>query len=283
MTMQHEIGDMEALTVGIRILSALLGVPVLIYVLIAGSKVLTVITTLVSIIALWEFYSVFKGGDIIPFQKIGILSGTIINLAAGAYGQVSLDYAIAVIITCTMVCFIVMVIQHRARIPDLGVTLIGLIYVSLFMSTLLLIYSMAQGPIIVWLVFIIAWLGDTCAYFIGINFGRHKLCPEISPHKSVEGSIGGLLGSVLGAVVFGFIVQRFYKLDIGTPRLIYIGLIGGTAAQLGDLAASLIKRYAKVKDFGNIIPGHGGVLDRFDSILFTAPVVYYIIKAFISG
>jgi len=269
--------------VWIRILSALLGIPLLVFVLASGEKMLTAALVIVSSIALREFYGIFKRVDIFPFQAAGLISGVVINISAGVYGQAALAHASTVMIVCTLVCFAIMIVQNRARILDLGVTLVGIVYVSILLSMLLFVYSLEQGHIIIWLVFVIAWLGDTFAYFVGINLGRHKLCPRISPKKSVEGAIGGLLGSVLGSVAFGLIVLELYRLDLSLLMLAFVGLIGGIMGQLGDLAASILKRYAGVKDFGNLMPGHGGVLDRFDSILFTVPVVYYIIGMLVSS
>lgn len=261
-----------------RIASALLAIPLLVFVLVTGGGILLTALTIVSVIALWEFYNTFKGTGIYPFYTVGMPAGVIINIIMGIYNEAALAYVIAVIIFCTLICFMVMIVQSRARILDLGITLIGLVYISLLMSMLFLIYSMEHGPVIIWLVFIVAWIGDTFAYFIGINFGRNKLCPEISPKKSVEGAMGGLLGSILGAIVFGIVVKKALGLETSLPGLASVGLIGGVMSQLGDLTASVLKRYANVKDFGNIMPGHGGVLDRFDSILFAVPVIYYIIE-----
>ncbi len=261
-----------------RISSALLAIPLLVAVLALGGKILLIVLTAVSTIALWEFYNTFHTTDVRPFYMIGILTGAIINITMGVYSNAALTYVTAAVVFCTLTCFVAMIAQNKARILDLGVTLLGLIYVSLLMSMIFLIYSMDHGPIIIWLVFIIAWIGDTFAYFVGINFGKHKLCPEISPKKSVEGAIGGIFGSVLGTLVFGLIVHRITGLKVHNLRLIPISLIGGIMAQMGDLAASLLKRYANIKDFGKLMPGHGGILDRFDSILFTTPVIYYIIE-----
>jgi phosphatidate cytidylyltransferase len=265
---------MEGLTVWIRIISALLGIPLLVLVLVTGGGVLTAALTVVTLIALREFYCAFERVDVLPFQTAGLLSAAAIIITAGIYGRKGLELTSTIIIACMMVCFVMMIIQNKARITDLGVTLVGIVYIPVIFSLLLIMYNREMGPFMVWLVFVVAWLGDTFAYFIGISLGRHKLCPSISPKKSVEGAIGGLFGSVLGSATFGYIVWRLYGLDLGAANLAAVAFIGGISAQLGDLTASIIKRYAGVKDFGEIMPGHGGILDRFDSILFTIPVVY---------
>lgn len=258
----------------IRIISALLGIPLLVFVLVTGGGILTAALTVVTLIALREFYCAFEKVDVFPFQTAGLLSAAAIIITAGIYGRKALELTATIIIACMMVCFVIMIIQNKARITDLGVTLVGIVYIPVIFSMLLIMYNREMGPFMVWLVFVVAWLGDTFAYFIGISLGRHKLCPSISPKKSVEGAIGGLFGSVLGSATFGYIVWRLYGLDLGAANLAAVAFIGGISAQLGDLTASIIKRYAGVKDFGEIMPGHGGILDRFDSILFTIPVVY---------
>lgn len=272
--MQKGIEGMGGLTVWIRIISALLGIPLLVFVLTTGGKALTVALTVVALMALAEFYGVFKAKGIFPFQAIGLISSAAINVVAGIYGQKVFGLTVTIIIACTVACFIIMIIQNRARLDDLGITLVGIVYIPVIMSLLQIIYNRDQGHILVWLVFVIAWLGDTLAYFTGISLGRHKLCPSISPKKSVEGAVGGLLGSVAGSIAFGYFAWNLYGMDLGMVNLAVIGLIGGISAQLGDLTASIIKRYAGVKDFGSIMPGHGGILDRFDSVLFTIPIVY---------
>ena len=115
------------------------------------------------------------------------------------------------------------------------------------------------------------------AYFTGYFLGKHKLCPKISPKKTIEGSIGGIIGSVVLSALFGYFF--FERILI---HCIIIGIIGGIVSQFGDLTASVFKRKMGIKDYGNLIPGHGGILDRFDSVLFTAPMVYYYIMLVLS-
>ena len=129
------------------------------------------------------------------------------------------------------------------------------------------------------LAFIGAWLPDTMAYFAGSFFGKHKLIPKISPNKTVEGAIGGLLGSVVFYAVYGVILTKL-GFSVSFLRMLILSLICGVMSQFGDLSASVIKRAYNKKDFGNLIPGHGGLLDRVDSLIFVTPIVYYFIKFF---
>ena len=129
----------------------------------------------------------------------------------------------------------------------------------------------------VWLIFISSWICDTCAYLAGMAFGKHKLAPVLSPKKSVEGAIGGVVGSAAVGALFGWLFLD--KLFVGQNMVWVIALICGVGAvisQVGDLAASGIKRNHEIKDYGKLIPGHGGIMDRVDSVLFTAPIIYYL-------
>jgi phosphatidate cytidylyltransferase len=136
----------------------------------------------------------------------------------------------------------------------------------------------------VWVVILSAFGTDIFAYFTGMALGSRKLCPQISPKKTVEGAIGGVLGSVLLCGLFGF-----FFLPLGFSNCIVIGIVGGVTSQLGDLSASVLKRKIGIKDWSSLIPGHGGILDRFDSVLFTAPFVFYYLNilvyvtAFLAG
>jgi phosphatidate cytidylyltransferase len=266
---------------GIRIISALLGIPLLISVLYYGNWIFILAVAIVCVTGMYEFYGVFGKLHAKPFGMVGYTAGLILILTMGLYGERAAFLLPALLICCTIACFIMMILSKTARINDLAITILGIVYVSVFGSLLLLIRMGSYGQYFIWLVFLLAWLGDTFAYFIGINLGRHKLCPEISPKKSVEGAVGGLMGSVIGAFVFGAAFGKSTGIGFDWVHYLVIGITGGLMAQMGDLSASLIKRAAGVKDFGNIIPGHGGILDRFDSILFTAPIVYYYMKLFI--
>ncbi len=156
----------------------------------------------------------------------------------------------------------------------MAITLLGFLYVPIFFSFIVLVNNKTYGNYLVWLIFISAWLCDTTAYYVGKYLGKNKLCPKVSPKKTIEGSIGGIIGASLACTIFGMVIFRL-GVNIGIIHYILIGLICGIVCQFGDLVASSIKRYAGVKDYSNLIPGHGGILDRFDSILFSSVAVYY--------
>ena len=152
----------------------------------------------------------------------------------------------------------------------------GLVYVAVMLSFILLTRNLENGHLLVWLIFFCSWGCDTCAYCVGVLIGKHKMAPVLSPKKSIEGAVGGVAGAAgLGAV---------YAAIIHAPVVEYavICAVGALISMVGDLAASAIKRNRGIKDYGKLIPGHGGILDRFDSVIFTAPVIYYMAK-FILG
>jgi len=142
------------------------------------------------------------------------------------------------------------------------------------------VIGLEYGNILIWLLFVSAWATDSMAYFTGMAIGKHKLCPKISPKKTVEGAIGGILGCVVFDILFIYIISRFNTFSVNYTNAIILALLASVFSQIGDLAASRIKREYDVKDFGNLIPGHGGILDRFDSALLISPVVYYILLIF---
>lgn len=153
----------------------------------------------------------------------------------------------------------------------------NMFYACVPFSFLYLTRELEHGVYLVWLIFISSWICDTCAYFAGVTLGRHKLAPVLSPKKSVEGAVGGVIGSIVVGALFSWLLLVPVT---GDASMIWIVAVisgaGAVISQVGDLAASAIKRNHEIKDYGKLIPGHGGVMDRFDSVLFTAPIIYYL-------
>ncbi|NCB41779.1 MAG: phosphatidate cytidylyltransferase [Clostridia bacterium] len=168
---------------------------------------------------------------------------------------------------------LILVIFTKDHNPATGTLTVGAVfYIGFFSSYIVLFDVLPQGSNLVWLTLLTSFGTDICAYFSGMLLGKRKLCVALSPKKTVEGAIGGVVGSVLLSILFA---------QIFAPELILhctvIGVLGSVFAQFGDLVASAFKRKMGVKDYGNLIPGHGGILDRFDSILFTIPLIYYYV------
>jgi phosphatidate cytidylyltransferase len=176
------------------------------------------------------------------------------------------------------------VIKTKYNFVDIALTIFGFLYVAVFFSFIVFINNKNFGEYLVWIIFICSWGCDTFAYYSGRFFGKggkHKLCPKISPNKTIEGSIGGLIGSAVGSTVFGYVISQ-YGVPIPLYHYFIMGIVCGVFGQFGDLIASSIKRFVGAKDYSNLIPGHGGILDRFDSILLVSVVAFYYIT-FILG
>ena len=153
----------------------------------------------------------------------------------------------------------------------------GLFYVAFMLSYVYQIRMLEQGAFLVWLVFLCSWGSDTCAYCVGMLIGKHKMAPKLSPKKSIEGAVGGVVGAALLSALYAVIMGAVFSgTELSTVQYALIGAVGSVISQVGDLAASAIKRNHDVKDYGKLIPGHGGILDRFDSVIFTAPIIYYM-------
>lgn len=146
----------------------------------------------------------------------------------------------------------------------------GIVYVGVMLSYIYQTRILPGGQFHVWLIFLCSWGCDTCAYCVGVLIGKHKMAPVLSPKKSIEGAVGGVAGAVLLGVIYAFFTKG------GMVEYGIICGVGALISMVGDLAASAIKRNQGIKDYGKLIPGHGGILDRFDSVIFTAPVIYYL-------
>ncbi|MHB8066237.1 MAG: phosphatidate cytidylyltransferase [Ruminiclostridium sp.] len=270
-----------------RVISALVGLALLIVVLYLGSIPLGIVVSLIAAIGLYEFYnSVSKVKNINPIKPVGYLSILpLLILGLQETGWFNIDMNKLAGISVFLVIFLsmaIIVLGHtKYNIIDACITAFGIAYVPFLMSFLILIRNLDHGIILIWVIFIGAWGTDTMAYTFGRLFGKRKIIPEISPKKTLAGAIGGILGCIALMIVFGFITEAYFSLRISFVVLALLGLICGMVSQIGDWSASAVKRYVNVKDFGNIMPGHGGVLDRFDSILFVAPAVYFVLTLFI--
>lgn len=248
-----------------RITSALIMLPLLIL-LVFGGIPLYVVEFLLIVVGMYEFYSVFEKNEIYPMKFWAYIFAIFILLKNIMVWDIASSSIVFLIL---FFMAILNLLREKNNIVDFAITILGMIYIGIFFDTIIILYDyMPDGNKLVWLIFLISFGTDIFAFLVGVNFGKHKLIPNISPKKTIEGSIGGILASVLLCILYGIIVS-------GIPYylLIIVGIFGSIVSQVGDLFASSIKRYCKVKDYGNIIPGHGGILDRFDSVLMTAPVI----------
>jgi phosphatidate cytidylyltransferase len=245
-----------------------------------GGLALIVLCFAVSIAGIKEFFRAFEDQRIQPSMGVAGLSLAclyIFNIFTRikGYGETDLNFYTLWVILAVSLSFIYMYSISKRNMEDGLSTMTGIIYVGFFPFHLVLMDRLDHGVILIWLILITAFGTDIMAYFIGRAIGKHKLCPKISPNKTVEGAIGGLIGSGVFCALFGLLLLPDLLI-----HCIVIGLLGGVFAQIGDLTASIFKRQLGIKDFSSLIPGHGGIMDRADSIFFTAPLVYYYCALF---
>lgn len=274
-----------------RVASGIAGAILLFIVVWSGKFVLSSFVLLLCILGLNEFYSAVSNAGYKPVKFIGYVAAIYMFLICSRDTLKSIGIDVGFLysywsgffavfsIMLILFCYIIF-LNNKYSIFDISITVFSIFYIVFLFSFVILIRNMSNGFYYVWLIFIGAFATDTFAYFSGYLFGKHKLLPEISPKKTVEGSIGGIIGCAFVMGCYAFYLS-YIGLDslMSMPHFIVLGLLCGVISQIGDWAASAIKRYVKIKDYGNIMPGHGGVLDRFDSILFTAPVVYFYLTA----
>jgi len=172
------------------------------------------------------------------------------------------------------------VFNTRIQFSDIVVGFFAPVYAVMLPLYLSYLRMEEHGVALIFLAFVGAWIPDTFAYFAGNLFGKRKLIPAISPNKTVAGAIGALVGSVLVFFVYGLVISFGFEFGVNYLPLLVLGLLCGVFAQFGDLSASLVKRACQAKDFGNLIPGHGGMMDRVDSLIFIAPLIYYFLQVF---
>ena len=169
--------------------------------------------------------------------------------------------------------FAEMMASHtKLQFKDTAICLVSGVVMPFLLSALVRVIVMEQGRYFIYIPFIMAFFSDTGAYFIGITFGKHKMAPIISPKKSWEGFFGGIATAVLGMIGYGLVLRYAFHFEVNYVAAVLYGLIGSLGGVFGDLSLSVVKRQVGIKDYGNLIPGHGGILDRFDSVLITAPL-----------
>jgi len=233
------------------------------------------ILSLAILIGLYEFFALLEKKGLRPLKLLGLLGGWLLSFLIyhGRFGRDDLLLFLAFLLIAFLVSLLAGGEDFSLRVHGAGATLLGILYLSLLLSFLALLRKLPEGAVYIYYLFAVTWANDAGAFYFGINFGRHRLCPTLSPGKSVEGSIAGLLFS-LGA---SFLAKWWFFPQLGSIHAVLLGILLGIAGQLGDLSESLLKRALAVKDSGSLIPGHGGILDRADSLLFTGPLLYFYV------
>ena len=181
-------------------------------------------------------------------------------------------WALGVVLVFTICCFAEL-LRSNGQLPfqQVAATAVAGLLIPFLLSALVRIRLMDSGVYLIATPFVMAFMPDTGAYLIGCAFGKHKLCPQISPKKTVEGFFGGILGGIVGMIVYGLVLQHFFGFAVNYLAAVIYGVLGSGGATFGDLMFSVIKRQTGIKDYGKLLPGHGGILDRFDSVTIVAP------------
>lgn len=255
-----------------RLMSGILLVLAALLTIISGGYVLFVTLLCISLLGMQELYKAMgvHGGQFGFLEFAGYLGAVLyygaVLLGVERYGMM------AVLLALVLIMFVYVFTYPKYNANQIMAAFFGVVYVAVMLSFIYLTRSLPNGQFLVWLIFLCSWGCDTCAYCVGMLIGKHKMAPVLSPKKSVEGAVGGVAGAALLGVIYAAATHG---------QMLEYALIcaaGALISMVGDLAASAIKRNQGIKDYGRLIPGHGGILDRFDSVIFTAPVIYYLAK-----
>ncbi len=257
-----------------RITSGLLGFPLVVLVFLIGNKIVVDIAlSIIAILAMSEYFNaVAKVSK--PVKWIGYLSCfsiALIHVVPQEYLNIIVTLGVPTILIILFAQ--VVATDMKTSFKDISYTFIGIFYVVFFIMFIAIIYGMKNGNILIWYAIFAAWGTDIFAYFIGKYFGKHKFS-KVSPKKSIEGCIGGTIGAIIMMIVYTYVVNIYLGMNYSYLFIAGIGIILSLVGQIGDFAASSIKRFVDIKDFSNLIPGHGGMLDRIDSLIFLAPFAY---------
>jgi len=261
-----------------RWITGLIALPFLIFLVYKGGVLFTILISIAGLVALWEYYRLVFNGEDKPISNIILLWGYGINFAIiWSTFLVGPNLSLSVIGLNLIVVALISLFQFKTDQTVLDVVikqLQGIIYIPVLLSFLVLIREGSSGMIWVFVLLAVIFAGDTGAYYVGSYLGRHKLSPAVSPGKTIEGSIGGLaVNLVLGGIAKYLFLSG---LPWGLSLLFFLAV--GIAGQVGDLFESELKRSSGIKDSGGILPGHGGILDRIDALLFASPVAYIFIE-----
>jgi phosphatidate cytidylyltransferase len=258
-----------------RVISAAIMLPTVLLVFILGNKyVVDVFMGIIALRCIHELFHAFEVKGHHPVRWVGYISAIaimFIHVIPKEYAII----AIATILPLSILALFIVVLSKKTKtdVIDIAITFFGICYIVLFLMFMSIIRDMENGKFLIWYVFISSWLTDVFAYITGKAIGKHHFT-DISPNKTIEGCIGGTLGATICMIIYTVILNNFAGFNINIALITITGIILSIVGQIGDLSASSIKRYVDIKDYSNLIPGHGGMLDRIDSLIFLAPFAY---------
>ncbi|HEX6068842.1 MAG TPA: phosphatidate cytidylyltransferase [Longimicrobiaceae bacterium] len=269
-----------------RVLVAAVGIPLAVGVVFIGGWALAALLAAIAVLAALEFYRMAAAKGALPLRVLGAgIAGLFVVLAAIQPGAGPVSFG--TLVTLAILSIATAAIWTRGvegqPLLSISTTVTGAVYAGLLSFGLFLRHLPGNegawhGTALVFAPVLLTWTSDTFAYFVGRRWGRNKLIPRVSPGKTVEGAIGAVVGSLLVAIAYAQVLGQFSAYRPTILQAALLGLVISVVAQVGDLAESLLKRDAGVKDSGALLPGHGGALDRFDSLLFTLPVAYFFLR-----
>jgi phosphatidate cytidylyltransferase len=262
-----------------RWLTSLIALPILLYVLLKGSLLsFMVLLAVVSSGAHWEFLTICGLGRTTLEKTLGLILGLLLLLSFSTARPYLPSFFLMIGMLTYFFYYLGNYEQFPELLPELALSCLGLLYVPFLLGHFFWLWQLPQGRFwLLWLLLVI-FAGDTGAYYSGRWFGVRKLYPQVSPGKTVVGAIGGLAASLTAGIGFGL----WFNLPAGLPGLFCLALLAAVVGQFGDLFESMLKRRAQVKDASSLLPGHGGLLDRLDSLSFTGAVVFYYLRVFFS-
>lgn len=262
-----------------RILTTVIGLPIVIVVLMTGhTYLIDILFAIIAGMSIHEYFNCFKEQNKAkPVSWIGYISCALIAIIHIIPKNYIVPTIGVLIPGCILLLFLQVIISNmKYTMKDIAITFFGICYIPLFLMFIPTLLGMKNGRLLVWYLIIAAWATDIFAYIVGKTMGKHKFS-KISPNKSIEGCIGGVLGAIIVTLIYTFAINQFTEMNINVLYIGVISIVLSIIGQIGDFSASSIKRYAGVKDFSNLLPGHGGMLDRIDSLIFISPFAYYLL------
>ena len=263
-----------------RVTTALIGFPLVVLVLIINNiYIVDIAFSIIAILALYEYFHAFKSTEKAnPVEWVGYILAGSISLIHVFPTEITKQALQLLMPSVVVILFLMGIVTNmKINVKDIAVTLLGICYILGFMAFLPMLRGLEKGVFLIWYIIFAAWGTDVFAYLIGKKFGKHKFS-QISPNKSIEGCIAGIVGASLATVIYTMVLNNYAGFNISYAYIIFVSIALSILSQVGDFAASSIKRYVNLKDFSNLIPGHGGMLDRIDSLIFIAPFAYFLLN-----